>query len=111
VNGDLTLGENIADLAGLTLAYAALQRKLEETGRNDIGGLTPEQRFYLSYARVWRTNSTPEYMRLIVNSDPHSPAQFRVLGPLANLATFAEAFGIPEGSPTTRPAAERTTVW
>lgn len=111
VNGDLTLGENIADLAGLTLAYAALQRKLDETGREDISGLTPEQRFYLSYARVWRTNSTPEYMRLIVNSDPHSPAQFRVLGPLANLATFAAAFDIPDGSPTTRPATERTTVW
>jgi putative endopeptidase len=111
VNGDLTLGENIADLAGLTLAYAALQRKLDETGREDIAGLTPEQRFYLSYARVWRTNSTPEYTRLIVNSDPHSPPQFRVLGPLANLTTFAAAFGIPDGSPTVRPAAERTTVW
>jgi predicted metalloendopeptidase len=111
VNGDLTLGENIADLAGLTLAYAALQRKLDEDGRHDVGGLTPEQRFYLSYARVWRTNSTPEYLRLIVNSDPHSPAQFRVRGPLANLSTFADAFEIPEGAPATRPAIERTTVW
>ena len=111
VNGDLTLGENIADLAGLTLAYAALQRKLDEEGREDVGGLTPEQRFYLSYARVWRTNSTPEYLRLIVNSDPHSPAQFRVRGPLANLASFADAFKIPEDAPATRPANERTTVW
>ncbi len=111
VNGDLTLGENIADLAGLTIAFAALQKKLDEVGRDDVGGLTPEQRFYLSYARVWRTNSTPEYLRLIVNSDPHSPAMFRVRGPLANLDTFAEAFAIADGSPTVRPVGTRTRVW
>lgn len=111
VNGDLTLGENIADLAGLTISYAALQDKLAETGREVIGGLTPEQRFFVSYARVWRANASPEYLRLIVNSDPHSPAEFRVRGPLSNLDTFAEAFGIPEGSPTVRPKSERTLVW
>jgi putative endopeptidase len=111
VNGALTLGENIADLAGLTLAFSALARMLDESGREPIGGLTPEQRFFLSYARVWRMNSTPEYLRLIVNSDPHSPAQFRVIGPLSNLDEFAEAFGVSDGSAAIRPASERAKVW
>ncbi|MDA2978841.1 MAG: M13 family metallopeptidase [Actinomycetota bacterium] len=111
VNGALTLGENIADLAGLTLAFSALGRMLDESGRDPIGGLTPEQRFFLSYARVWRMNSTPEYLRLIVNSDPHSPAQFRVTGPLSNLDEFAAAFGIPDGSAAIRPVNERARVW
>ncbi|KAA3636693.1 MAG: M13 family peptidase [Armatimonadetes bacterium] len=111
INGDLTLGENIADLAGLTLAFGALRQILDENGADRIGGLTPEQRFFLSYARIWRMNATPEYTRLIVNSDPHSPAEFRVKGPLSNMSEFAEAFDLPEDSPTMRPMADRAKVW
>jgi len=111
VNGALTLGENIADLAGLTLAFAALQAIKSESGAEDIGGLTAEQRFFVAYARVWRTNSTPEYLRLIVNSDPHSPPKFRVLGPLSNLPEFAAAFDIPHDAPVMRSKDEQAKVW
>jgi putative endopeptidase len=111
VNGDLTLGENIADLAGLTLAIAALKDIVASNGDAEVGGLSAEQRFFLSYARVWRGNTTPEYLRLIVNSDPHSPGEFRVRGPLANLTEFAEAFNIPDDAPTMRPPEMRAKVW
>ena len=111
VNGALTLGENIADLAGLTLAHAALQAVKQDDDPGLVGGLTPEQRFFISYARVWRTNSTPEYLRLIVNSDPHSPAEFRVLGPLSNLPEFAAAFGLGEDSPMMRARELQAKVW
>lgn len=111
INGDLTLGENIADLGGLTLAFGALCQILDEGGAEPVGGLTPQQRFFLSYARIWRMNATPEYTRLIVNSDPHSPAEYRVRGPLSNMSEFADAFDLPEDAPTMRPAAQRAKVW
>ncbi len=69
------------------------------------------QRFFVSYATVWRMNFTDEYLRLLVNVDPHSPTHFRANGPLSNLPAFAEAFGIPEGAPMARPADERAKVW
>ena len=111
VNGELTVGENIADLGGLTISFAALQRVLDADSRAAIGGLTPEQRFYLSYARVWRQNSTDEYLRLLVNTNPHSPSRFRCLGPLGNLDEFAEAFELGPDAPMMRPVAERAKVW
>jgi putative endopeptidase len=111
VNGALTLGENIADLAGLALAYGALQVIKAEGGVAPVGGLTPEQRFFISYARVWRTNSTIEYLRLIVNSDPHSPAEFRVIGPLSNMQEFADAFGLADEAPMMRTPDMRAKVW
>lgn len=111
VNGELTLGENIADLGGLKVAYSALQAALGKDDRPEVAGLTPEQRFYLSYARVWRQNYTEEYMRLVVNSDPHSPSRFRCIGPLSNLETFATAFGISEEAPALRAPSLRADVW
>ncbi|HSK46528.1 MAG TPA: M13 family metallopeptidase, partial [Coriobacteriia bacterium] len=110
VNGRLTLGENIADLGGLRVAYAALLESLGGTAPL-VDGLTPEQRFFLSYASVWRINVTDEYTRLLVNVDPHSPARFRVNGPLANLPAFAAAFGIAEGSPMVRGDELRAHIW
>jgi predicted metalloendopeptidase len=111
VNGDLTLGENIADLAGLTLSIGALKDIVANDGDAEVGGLSAEQRFFLSYARVWRGNTTPEYLRLIVNSDPHSPGEFRVRGPLSNLTEFAQAFNIPDDAPTMRAPEARAKVW
>lgn len=111
VNGQLTLGENIADLGGVTIAYEALQDALDDTGREPVGGLTPEQRFFLAYARVWRTNTTEEHMRLAVQTDPHSPGQYRCNGPLGNLATFAEAFELNEETAMMRPPSERAKIW
>jgi predicted metalloendopeptidase len=110
VNGELTLGENIADIGGLKIAFAALQKAVD--GDDDlIGGLTPEQRFYIAWATGWRQNYTDAYLRLLVNSDPHSPAYIRGAVPLSNLATFQEAFLIPDGAPTIRPIDERVDIW
>ena len=111
VNGELTLGENIADLGGLTIAYNALREVLAEPETPAIDGFTPEQRFFLSWATVWRTNYTDERLRLLVKTDPHSPASTRVNGPLSNMPAFAEAFGIPAGSPMRRDAEKRAHIW
>jgi predicted metalloendopeptidase len=111
INGELTQGENIADLGGLKIAYAALQKALAGQPRAAIGGYTPEQRFFFSWATVWHQNIRPEAARLQVNTDSHSPAAFRVNGPLSNLPDFATAFGVPEGAPMRRPAGERVDIW
>lgn len=93
INGKLTLGENLADLGGLTIAYAAYQKSLEGKPKPaNIDGFTPEQRFFLGYAQVWATKSTSEFERQQVLTDPHSNARYRVDGPLSNLPQFAEAF-------------------
>jgi len=111
INGELTQGENIADLGGVRVTFAALQKALVGQSREKIDGFTPEQRFFISWAAKWRRNSRPEAMRLQINTDPHSPAEFRANGPLSNLDEFAQAFDIPEGSPMRRPAAERINIW
>jgi predicted metalloendopeptidase len=111
VNGELTEGENIADLGGLRIAYAALEKELGDKPRVKIDGFTPEQRFFISYAMDSRSKWRPEVLRLIVQTDPHSPDEFRVNGPLSNLDEFAKAFDVPEGAPMRRPAADRVTIW
>ncbi len=111
LNGQLTQGENIADLGGVKIAYAALQKALVGQSREKIDSFTPEQRFFISWAAKWRRNSRPEALRLQVNTDPHSPAEFRANGPLSNLDEFARAFDVPEGAPMRRPAAERINIW
>ncbi len=111
VNGELTLGENIADLGGLKIAYAAMLSARDDGNPPDIEGLSAEQRFYLAYARTWRQNYTDEYLRLLVNSDPHAPSHFRCTGPLSNLESFAVAFGIPDDAPSMRAGHDRVEVW
>lgn len=111
LNGELTQGENIADLGGAKIAYGAFQRALADQSRVKVDGFTPEQRFFLSYANIWRINARPEAIRLRVNTDPHSPGEFRANGTLSNLEEFARAFDIPEGAPMRRPATERVTIW
>jgi putative endopeptidase len=115
VNGQLTEGENIADLGGVKIAYAALEkafaRKSATEQNQKIDGFTPEQRFFLSWAQVWRNNTRPETFRLLLQIDPHSPAKFRVNGPFSNLPEFAHAFDVPDGSPMVRPPDERVQVW
>jgi predicted metalloendopeptidase len=111
VNGELTQGENIADLGGVKISYAALQKALAGKPVALIDGFTPEQRFFISYAAKWRRLSRDQAMRLQINTDPHSPAEFRANGPLSNLDEFAKAFDVPEGAPMRRPAAERVTIW
>ncbi|MFL5551628.1 MAG: M13 family metallopeptidase [Gemmatimonadaceae bacterium] len=112
VNGKLTLGENLADLGGLSVAYAALEKALAEKGRPPlIDGFTPEQRFFLAWAQIWRQNITPEALRVRINTDPHSPGRWRTNGPLSNLPQFAAAFGCKPGDPMVRPDSVRPVIW
>src|SRR6266436_3113741 len=114
VNGELTQGENIADIGGVKLAYAALQKALDkhpEERNKKIDGFTPEQRFFLSFAAIWRSKIRDEEQKLRVKTDPHSPAQFRVNGPLSDLPEFQKAFNIPDGSLMVRPADKRVNIW
>ena len=110
INGDLTLGENLADLGGMAIAYDAFQKSLAGKPRPaNIDGFTPEQRFFLGWARVWAENDRPEYARLIVQSDPHSLSEFRVNGPLSNFPAFAQAYGCKVGDKMIRE--KRCQVW
>jgi putative endopeptidase len=112
VNGKLTLGENLADLGGLSIAYAALEKALAEKGRPPlIDGFTPEQRFFLAWAQIWRQNITPEAQRVRINTDPHSPGQWRANGPISNMPQFAAAFGCKAGDPMVRPDSVRPVIW
>jgi putative endopeptidase len=112
VNGKLTLGENIADLGGLTIAYAAFQKSLAGKPRPaKIDGFTPEQRFFLSWAQVWRESSRPEAQRVQVNTNPHAPARWRVNGPLSNMPEFARAFSCSPGDPMVRADSIRAQIW
>jgi putative endopeptidase len=113
INGKLTLGENIADLGGLKVAYAALAKALgtDPAKGAPIDGFTPAQRFFLNWATVWRNNIRDETLRVGLNTDPHSPGKFRVLGPLSNLPEFQAAFGCGAGTPMNRAEAERPSIW
>jgi predicted metalloendopeptidase len=110
VNGELTLGENIADLGGLKIALAALDAELDGD-HTPVAGLTPHQRFFMAWARAWRRNYTDEYLRLIVNSDPHAPSDLRCSAPLSNLDSFAAAFSVPDDHPAMRPPSDRVSIW
>jgi predicted metalloendopeptidase len=111
VNGRLTLGENLADLGGLSISFGALEKTLAGKPKPAIDGLTPEQRFFLSYARIWRQSIRPEAQRLRIATDPHSPGRFRCNGPLSNMPEFAHAFGVTDGAPMVRPADQRARIW
>jgi len=103
INGRLTLGENIGDFAGLTISYYAYLKSLEGKPRPaNIDGFTPEQRFFLGWAQVWASKSTPEAERAQVKGDPHSAAKWRVNGPMSNMPEFAKAWGCKPGDPMVR---------
>ena len=110
-NGNLVVGESIADLGGLVVAYAAFQKATEGKPRVDIGGFSPEQRFFLGYARGWATNTRPELKRLLVNVDPHPLPKFRVNGPLSNMPQFAQAFQCKTGDTMVRSDQNRCQIW
>ena len=102
-NGKLVEGESIADLGGLTLAYAAFQKSMAGKPREtDANGFTPEQRFFIGYAQNWAINMRPELARLETNTDPHPLPRFRTNGPLSNIAEFAKAFGCTKGQAMVR---------
>jgi putative endopeptidase len=111
INGDMTQGENIADLAGTVMGYEAFKKTAQFKSQEKIAGLTPDQRFFLGYAMAWMINDRPEAIASQVKSDVHSPAKFRVLGPLANIPEFYAAFGIREGDAMWRPDSLRVKIW
>ena len=111
VNGKLTMGENLADLGGLTIAYAAFKKTPQAKAGKSIDGFTPEQRFFLAYAQIWRSNSRPEALRQLIQTDPHSPGQYRTIGPLQNMPEFHKAFSCKEGDKMVRSGADRAKIW
>lgn len=112
VNGELTLGENIADIGGLAVAYDGLQRHLKKEGDpGKIDGFTPEQRFFLSWATIWRIKMRPETLKQRLITDPHSPGAFRANGPLSGFAPFHTAFDVQPGDPMYRPDSLRGNIW
>lgn len=114
VKGELTLGENIADLGGLTVSYDALQKALADAGKKPdekIDGYTEDQRFFLNWATVWRRNFTPDELKVRLNTDPHAPANFRAIGAPSNLPAFATAFQCKPGDAMVRPADKQVVIW
>lgn len=112
VNGTFTNGENIADLGGVNIAYDALQMYLKDKGNpGKIDGYTPEQRFFFSWATVWRTLSTEKYLTNQVKTDPHSPGLYRSFGPLVNTDAFYKAFDVKEGDKLYKKPEERVKIW
>lgn len=112
VNGELTLGENIADLGGMLIAYDALQMFYEKNGRpENIDGMTPEQRFFMSQATLWRGKYRPQLEQQLLIGDTHSPGKFRVNGPVSSMTEFYDAFDIKEGDPLWRSPEERVDIW
>ncbi|WP_430427707.1 M13 family metallopeptidase [Maribacter litoralis] len=112
VNGKFTLGENIGDLGGLLGAYDGLQKYYEENGRpEDIDGFTAEQRFFMSWATVWRTKSRDEALRTQIKTDPHSPGMVRATQPLLNIQAFYDAFDIKEGDDMYLVPEKRVHIW
>jgi putative endopeptidase len=111
VNGALTNGENIADLGGLNIAYDAF--KLTKQGRDTvrIDGLLPDERFFLSYATIWKSKYKDEFSRQLVNLDPHSPDRYRVIGPLENFSPFYLTFHIQKSDKMYKPESERIKIW
>ncbi len=111
INGQLTLGENIGDNGGLNIAFRALQNamKTEKLGVKD--GFTPEQRFFLSWARVWASNARPEYQRMLMTMDPHSPSEARVNAALPMVDAWYTAFGVKKGDKLFVPKNKRAHIW
>ncbi|MBN8727239.1 MAG: M13 family metallopeptidase [Xanthomonadales bacterium] len=114
VNGELTLGENIADLGGANVAFDALQLALQKDpaeSKEKIDGYTENQRFFLNFARIWRGSILPQRQEVLLNSDPHAPAQYRAIAAPSNMPAFAEAFSCKSGDAMVRSAYTQVKIW
>jgi putative endopeptidase len=114
VKGELTLGENIADLGGLNVAWDAYQNALKAAGKggdDKIDGYTENQRFFMNWATVWRRNFTPDELKVRLNTDPHAPANFRAIGAPSNMPAFAQAFGCKAGDAMVREGDKQVAIW
>ena len=111
INGRLTLGENLADLGGLNIAYEAFKKTKEFKEGKKIDGFTPQQRFFLSWAQVWRNNTLPETEAQLIKTDPHSPGMYRTIAPVSNMDEWYAAFNVKEGDKMFVPKGERIHIW
>ena len=112
VNGKLTEGENIADFGGVSISYEAFENTLKDKPRpGTIDGFTPEQRFFLAWAQMWRENDRPQALRQRIIVDPHSPNEYRCNGPLSDFPPFYKAFDVKKGDAMYRPENERAKIW
>jgi putative endopeptidase len=111
INGELTQGENIADIGGVTLAYAAFKKTEEGKSDEKIDGLSPDQRFFMAYAEIWRSKMRPEVQRTQVMTNPHSTPQYRVNNPLSDVPAFYSAFDVKPGDKMYMPDSLRAQVW
>ena len=111
VNGELTMGENIADLGGLTLALDAYRRSLAGKPAPVLDGFSGEQRVFLGWAQAWRGKVSDDYVRKQVVSDPHSPRQFRVIGPARNIDSWYDAFKVQAGDKMFVAPENRVRIW
>ena len=111
VNGKLTQGENLADNGGMAIAYEAFKRTPEGKSNTKIDGFTPDQRFFLSLAQVWRTKISDEKTRMSISINPHSPPMYRTNGPMSNMPSFYKAFDVKPGNKMYRPDSARVKVW
>lgn len=111
INGQLTLGENIADLGGLTIAYAAFQKTENAKSKTLLDGFTPQQRFFINFAQVWRNNIRPEELKKRLKTDPHSPGKFRANGTVRNMPEFYEAFKVTKENKMYLSPDQRVEIW
>jgi putative endopeptidase len=111
INGAMTVGENTADIAGIAVAYDAFKMTQEGQDTTKIGGFTPDQRFFLSIAKIWRVKMKPEFLRYWINNNPHSPPVWRVNGPLMNTTPFYKAFDLKPEDKMFLPKKDRITIW
>ena len=111
VNGNLTLGENLADLGGTMIAFQAFTKTAQGKGDVKIDGFTPDQRFFLGFSQVWRGNITAENEAVGIKTDPHAPGKWRVIGPLSNNPDFYKAFNIKQGDAMYRKDDVRARIW
>jgi putative endopeptidase len=111
INGELTQGENLADIGGCMIAYQAFKNTPEGKSDTKIDGFTPDQRFFLSLSRVWQNKITDEAQRASISNNPHSPPTYRVIGPFSNMPEFYKAFNVKPGDKMYRDEKDRVKVW
>ena len=111
VNGELTLGENIGDNGGLNISFRALQNAMKEHPLEVKDGFTPEQRFFLNWARVWASNASPQVLDYLVKADPHSPNEARVNAALPNRDAWYQAFNVKKSDKLFLPKNKRAQIW
>ena len=111
INGSLTTGENMADIGGIAIAYDAFKLTRQGQDTTKINGFTPDQRFFISLAQIWRSKLKDQTARYLVSVDPHSPAMFRVNGPLQNFTPFYTAFNVQPGDKMYLPEDKRIKIW